>query len=104
MPSPREQPPSPGNRRRRQEVMPGGWLWLLILMLLVGVLYFTMGFGNAGQIQISDFMKLVEDHQVSRVLIMGSNRIVGELKDNAKVPADLEKQIRGNRIAATLPE
>ena len=40
-------------RRRRQDVMPGGWLWLLILILLVGVLYFTMGFGNAGQVAIS---------------------------------------------------
>jgi cell division protease FtsH len=105
MPAPREQPPTPGNRRRRQDVMPGGWLWLLILVLLVGVLWFTMGFGNTGQIDLSDFMDLVKDHQVNRVVILGSNRIVGELKDNAKLPEPVAKRIHGgSRISANLPE
>ena len=41
MPSPREQPPSgpgrngPGRGRRRQEAMPGGWVWVMLLVLAV---------------------------------------------------------------------
>src|SRR5437763_2597620 len=33
MPSPREQPPQNRNRRR-QDTMPGGWLWPLLMFLL----------------------------------------------------------------------
>src|SRR5436190_1835554 len=107
MPSPREQPPTPGNRRRRQDAMPGGWLWLLILILLVGVLYFAMGIGNGSQIGYSDFMSLVEQHQVDTVQIVG-NRIEGELKenpkDNPKLSDKLKGQIRGKVISALIPE
>jgi cell division protease FtsH len=86
--------------------MPGGWLWLLILLLLVGVLYFTMGFGTAGQVDYSEFMKLVEDHQVNKVVLLGANRVVGELKEGAKVPEEVAKKLRGanNKIAANVPE
>jgi cell division protease FtsH len=93
--------------------MPGGWLWLLILILLVGVLWFTMGFGNPGQIQYSDFMKLAEDHLFTSVTyVNGSDRLVGELdedklKDEAKLPADvkeLKKQFRGSRVSSQVPD
>src|SRR6266446_4136040 len=93
MPSPREQPPSPANRRRRQEVMPGGWLWLLILAMLVGVLWFTMSINNASQIPYSEFLKLVEEHQFATVDIVGNSLITGELKESPeklKLPSDLK--------------
>ena len=41
MPSPREQPPQ-NRQRRRQDTMPGGWLWIVILFLIAGVMYFTL--------------------------------------------------------------
>jgi len=84
--------------------MPGGWLWLLILILLVGVLYFAMGIGSGNQIPYSEFMKLVDEHQVTMVQIVGTNRIEGELIDKPKLPPDLEKQIRGKVISAIVPE
>jgi cell division protease FtsH len=84
--------------------MPGGWLWLLILLLLVGVVYFAMGFGNGSQIGYSDFMDLVDKHQFSMVQIVGTNRIEGELNEDAKVPEALQKQIRGKVVSAVIPE
>jgi cell division protease FtsH len=93
--------------------MPGGWLWLLILVLLVGVLWFTMGFGSPGQIQYSDFMKLAENHYLSSVTyINSSNRMIAELdedkfKDESKLPdwvKDLRKQIRGPRVSTNVAD
>src|SRR5262249_44111055 len=91
-------------RGRRQEVMPGGWLWLVILLLLVGILYFTLGIGQAGLIAYSDFLQLLKDGKVEYVELIGPKYLVGDLKKDAKLSDDLRKQIRSNRFTANVPE
>src|SRR5437868_5077360 len=104
MPSPREQPPQ--NRKRRQETMPGGWLWVVILFLLAGVMYFTLGFNSAGIIDYSDFMKLAKKDKFAKVRIKGTSRVVGEFKpgEAKKVEAEnIKKQIRYGKVESNIP-
>ena len=66
MPSPREQP---GPRsRRRQDTMPGGWLWIVVLLLLAVVLWITVGGSTTGTLEYSDFLKLVNNQKLSKHL------------------------------------
>src|SRR5438105_15852753 len=99
MPSPREQPPQ-NRQRRRQDTMPGGWLWIVILCLIAGVMYFTLGFNSAGVIDYSEFMRLAKDKAFAKVIIRGNTRLVGEFNKGEveKLPDNLRKQVRNNRI------
>jgi cell division protease FtsH len=103
MPSPREQP-NPNRHRRRQDTMPGGWLWIVILFLIAGVMYFTLGFNSAGVIDYSEFMKLAKD-KFAKVVIRGNTRMVGEFKPGEldKVPDNIRKQVRYNKIETNIP-
>src|SRR5882757_308469 len=94
MPSPSEKP-SPSRRGRRQDTMPGGWLWVVVLLLLGIVLFITFGWPNYPSIDFSDFKRLIEDKKVAKVTFSeGSNRLVAELKDVENIPEDLKNQIR----------
>jgi cell division protease FtsH len=103
MPPPREQPNPSGNRRRRPDVMPGGWLWLVLLLLLVGILYFTL-VPNTGRIDYSVFMDLVKKKQFDRVDIIGTSRMVGEVADTDKLPESVRNKVRGKRLDTLIPE
>jgi cell division protease FtsH len=104
MPSPREQPPQNRNRRR-PDTMPGGWLWVVILFLLAGVMYFTLGFNSAGVIDYSEFMNLAKAKEFARVTIRGTSRMVGELKagEAEKIPENIRKQVRYNKLETNIP-
>ena len=52
-PSPRE----PGSRqRRRPETMPGGWLWIVVLLIFLAILVMTFGLsaGNVVTVNVSN--------------------------------------------------
>jgi cell division protease FtsH len=101
MPPPREQPPGPNPRgRRRQESMPGGWLWFLLLLMLVAFLYFALS-PAPGKIDYTKFMELAKEGQFSRVVLRGENRAIGEFKTKEhvdKLPEAIKKQVRYNKI------
>src|ERR1700675_4753666 len=101
MPSPREQPTPPGKNRRRPEVMPGSLVWIVILLLVMSVLFFTLTNGR-NDIDYTDFVDLVKKGQVEKVQFLGRNRVVAELKENAKVPESVSKVIRTSRKVSTL--
>src|SRR5579862_5451926 len=103
MPSPREQPP-PNRNRRRQETMPGGWLWVAILILLCTVMYFTLGMNSAGTIDYSEFMNLAKD-KFSKVIIRGNTRMIGEFKkgEDENLPPDISKQVRYHKVETNIP-
>jgi cell division protease FtsH len=89
--------------------MPGGWLWLVILLVLAGFLYFTLGMPSAGVIDYSDFMRAAKDGLFTKVVIIGEKRAIGELKDNyedllQKDPQlkHITRQIKGNRVATAI--
>ena len=96
MPPPSEKP-NPTRKSRRQETMPGGWLWMVVLLLLAVVLIITFGMPNYTSIDYSDFKKLLKDDNVAKVTFSeGSSSLIAELKDVNKLPEDLKKQIRNN--------
>lgn len=105
MPPPREQPGPANRNRRRPDTMPGGWLWLVILLVLAGFLYFTLGFPSAGIIDYSQFMKLAKDGSFTRVVIVGDNRAIGELNKKAeeKLEEPIKRQVRSGRLATSIP-
>ena len=101
MPSPRDQQ----NRRRRQESMPGGWLWVVVVLLLGVVLYITFGIPSTGTIDYSDFQTLVKEKKVAKVALReGSYSLVAEVKETEvdKLPEAIKKQVRNNRVEVLL--
>lgn len=112
MPS-REQPP--GNRnRRRQEPMPAGWLWLVILLLLASVLWFALGFNSPGVVDYTEFMNLAaakdpdtkKPKYFERVVIRGATRMIGEFKEGAVDALDkkIRERVRYGKIETNIPE
>jgi cell division protease FtsH len=83
--------------------MPGGWVWLVLLATVVLVL-FLFPFGDGPDIQYTDFLKLVEHKNVTKLDIVGNNRIVGELNDK-DLPdlssADVAKQLEKTKKFST---
>src|SRR5262245_7551920 len=105
MPPPRE-PINPQQRgRRRQESMPGGWLWLVVLILLVVFLYFTFTPG-IGSIDYTDFMRLAEDGKFERVILRGTSKAIGELreKEEANLEERIKKQVKGHKVETAIPD
>src|SRR4051812_12420945 len=84
MPSPREQPNPRG--RRRQDAMPGGWLWIVVLLLLAVVMWITVGGSSNSTLDYSDFLKLVRADKVVKVLFKeGAHSLTGEIDPAAKI-------------------
>src|SRR5262249_46023939 len=102
---PRSTPP-PANkppRRRPVTVMPGSWIWLVILAMLVGMLLLT-SFGNSGTIAYSDFLKLIKDKNLTKITFVGNDRVLGEVKDleAETLPEDVKTKLRNNKKFTTL--
>jgi cell division protease FtsH len=77
--------------------MPGGWLWVVVLLLLTVVLLITFGWPNYPSIDYSDFKRLVDEDRVAKVTFTeNSNRLIADLKDVDKLPDELKKQIRAS--------
>src|SRR5262249_31619534 len=85
------------------EVMPGGWLWLVLLLLLVGLLWFTLSPGS-GRIEYGQFMKLVDANAFKRVDVIGNTRIVGTVENRDKIPEDRRNRLRGDTLEALINE
>jgi len=104
MPSPREQP-KPERKSRRQDTMPGGWLWVVVLLLLAVVLYVTFGLPPASSIDYSDFVKLVMDKKVLKVTFSeGSTSLTAEFdpKEEETLPKEIRDKIRNHRADVVL--
>src|SRR5262249_25510703 len=84
-------------------VMPGSWIWLVILAMLVGMLLLT-SFGNSGTIAYSDFLKLIKDKNLTKITFVGNDRVLGEVKDleAETLPEDVKTKLRNNKKFTTL--
>lgn len=101
MPSQRE--PNPNRSRKRQDTMPGGWLWVVVLLLVGVVLWITFGFTSFNSIDYSDFEQLVVGGKISKVTFReGSNSLLAELKEGEELPDFVKKQIRNNNRVEVL--
>src|SRR5579884_1941102 len=100
---PRSSPPPSGKPRRRPApVMPGSWIWLVLLAILLG-LFLVPSLSSPQQVDFSEFVKLVNNPEdtpyVKKVAFQGTRRLAVELDytlqpGQEKRPADVEA-IRG---------
>lgn len=108
MPSPREQPP-PGRKGRRQDSMPGGWLWAVILLGLAGALFIAFANSSSpGRIPYSEFKRLADDKLFAKIVIKTDFRMVGEFEKGKAEEAELKypevrKQIKSNKVETLIP-
>ena len=103
----RQTPPSTGKQRRRPSpAMPGSWIWLVMLAMVVGMLVLN-SFSNSGAISYSKFLKLVYDDKYSQNLsklnFVGAERIQGEVKNTEDLPEDLRGPLSGKKFVTLRP-
>jgi cell division protease FtsH len=105
MSSPRDSGPPP-RQRRRPEPMPGGWLWVIVLLLFAGVLWVLLGSTGPTSIPYTDFIDLAQKQAFKQVVIRGVSRVVGEFKEGEleKLPENLKKYERNKRVEANINE
>jgi cell division protease FtsH len=99
-PNPR---PASSNRRRPGPFMPGSLVLLLTLVALLFGLFLFGPFVNSKQILYSDFLRLAEDGQLKKVVIVGKDRVTGEVKDNEKEEWIKKLQLPSGRFNTSLP-
>ncbi len=100
MPPPREQPPK---SRRRQESMPGTWLWLVVLLILALFLLIPLNYGTPS-IEYSEFINLMRDNKFKKVTLRGTTRLIGEVNSPDDLPEAMRSKVRQKRVEATIPE
>src|SRR5437764_11139340 len=93
---PRPNPPTSGKPRRRPgPVMPGGWIWLVLLLMMLGIILVS-NFPTS-YVGIGDLVRLVNDPEqagnIKEITFVGSDRIVTEVFDREKLPEDIKKQV-----------
>src|SRR4051794_820170 len=102
---PRPTPPSNGSSRRRPSpVVPSNWLWLVLLILSLGGLFFAISSNTGSPLETSDFYKLLEKKKIAKVTFQGEDTITGEVKDDFKDEASKEYRIRNGRFTTSLPK
>ncbi len=95
---PRQSPNPPRTPRRRPgPVMPGGWVWLVLLMVVVGVMFLVGDLNGPPTITYSEFRELIDLNLVEKVAIQGDTA-KGQLneKEVSKVPQKIAQELHGS--------
>jgi cell division protease FtsH len=106
MPPPRE-PTNPGRPRRRQDPMPGGWLWVVVLLVLAVIMIMTFSSPNYGTIDLSDFRQLLKEGKITKVTFReGTNSLVAEIDPEKKdaIRKEVRDQIKYNKVEVQIPD
>jgi cell division protease FtsH len=109
LPPPNSRPPAGGRRRGPATPEPNSkWIWLVLILTVVGLIFFG-SYSTPGNLDYSEFIKLVTSKEYSKyltkVVLTGSDRISGEVKpeDLDKLPEDLRKKFSGNHFTTVRP-
>src|SRR5262245_39634458 len=100
-PNPQQPQQPPNGSKRSGPLLPGGW----ILLIVLGVVAFSIfAFGNRStEIKYSQFKELMDAGQFKTVILIGTDRAEGEVRDpNAELPKQFELGKSG-RFAVNLP-
>ncbi len=103
-PAPQQTPPGSGagpggGPKKASPLLPGGWIVLVVLTVLA-VVYFTSS--QAREVTYTEFTALVDAGQVKKVVLIGSDRAEGEVRDsNAQLAKDLK--LSSGKFAVNLP-
>jgi cell division protease FtsH len=91
-------PPQGGKPRRRpQPAVGGNWIWLVILLLLVGMFLFQ-SISPAGSLEWSEFQTLLEQGKLKKIVLVGTERINGEVNNADDVPEGIRKKLRNGKF------
>jgi cell division protease FtsH len=109
---PRQTPPPPPNPRRRQgPAAPGGWVWLVLLAMILMMVWYTRDqFSGIQAIDYSDFQKLAEAGKLKKVTFVGPDKIIGEVKDandltpDLKDPEEFRKRLHDGKFSTLRPD
>ncbi len=84
---PQSTPPGP-TPKRASPLLPGGWVALVVLSVLA-VMYFT--YNPHREITYSEFGSLINSGQIKKVVLIGSDRLEGEVRDpNSEIAKQLK--------------
>ncbi len=97
MPPRQSQNPPRTPRRRPGPVMPGGWVWLVLLMVVVGVMFLVGDLNGPPKISDSEFRELVTRNLVEKVKFQADVG-TGEIKKSEleKVPQEIKDKLHGS--------
>jgi cell division protease FtsH len=104
---PRQTPPPPTKARRKPgPVMPGGWIWLLMILIVLSWIFLSNV--NPNRLEWSDFVKLAYDKEfdgrLKKVTFVGVERVDGEVDDKSKLPDDMSSHIsKENKFSTVKP-
>jgi cell division protease FtsH len=97
-----QQPPNPAGPvvgpKKANPLLPGGWI-ILVVALVLAIVYFTAS--QAREIDYSQFTDLIDAGQVKKVVLIGTDRIEGEVRD---ADAEAAKPLKGStKFSVNLP-
>ena len=92
--------PSPSGKQRRRSNPPvgGNWIWIVIFLVLVGMLL-ANSLNPGGSLEWSEFWTLMEKGNLKRVVLVGTDRITGEVKNLE----EFTKKLEADGIKLTVP-
>jgi cell division protease FtsH len=101
MPPPRE-PGSP-RQKKRPDTMPGGWIWIVVLLAFFLVIVTVFGVPQGNQVTFGQFEELAKAQKFDKIEISGEDRVLGRLKKDAELPDELKNKAKGGVVQATIP-
>jgi cell division protease FtsH len=87
--------------------LPGGWVWLVLLAMVVVFMLLFDNISSPPPIGESDFRDLIRNDKVAKVTFEGPERVIGQLKElkpEDKLPPDLEKARASGKFSTLLAE
>src|SRR5260370_26175460 len=105
MPPSRPSPPTPGNARRRPgPMMPSGWVWLVILGMILAMIWIWYDANSFTTITYTDLIALVDKKLVSKATFVGKDHLTGELKPEALDDETVKTlKMRGSKFSVNRP-
>src|SRR5579859_5017917 len=99
---PPRQPTGPNRnlRRRPAPVMPGGWMWPVLLLAFVIMLFLVNTDGSA--IPTSDFIDQLKKGNVTDIVIQGEDRVIGKITDPERLPEKIRDKLRKDHQVTTI--
>jgi cell division protease FtsH len=99
-------PPAPRPRRRPAPPVTTSWVWLAGLFVLLGLTMLIL-LHNVGQVEYSDFLKMVDQPELSphlkKVVFVGTDRINGEVDDLDALPKEIREKLWGKEFHTLRP-
>jgi cell division protease FtsH len=84
--------------------MPGGWVWLAILLLAIFMLWMMGEVAGSSAVDYSTFLNLADEGKIAKVTFSSGDRIIAEAKDADALPSDVQKKLTRGKFTTYLPQ